>query len=397
MKRSVTAVIIASLVILATDLRAQESVCDHFSDPQKSDGHQLALSGDLIISKENAVLGAADCDHRHESGDDIGRAWPTALDPSIAVAPIQRKKLPKTAAFGTLRVRSDHHVSWNPNATDRAYGYGHIAAQPAAALMVENIRDFDLTEWLETPTDPKQVNAEQESTPPSRAELCAKADTLPRAAQRDCADKVRKLLAANGIDSKNGSESEALITAIRAGKKDIVEILLQAGAPVNPSQTALWPPLSDAAFSKHFDIMKLLLQSGAKVDAPDHHGDTLLVSTGFFDPTVTTILLEAGANPNASDREGQTALMKAAARGGKQSVRILLDHHADVNRKDAKGRTALMHAAASSFSDAIPVLLENGADPNARDHEGKSALDLADNYNNLGAFAMLSLAVKRSH
>ena len=231
----------------------------------------------------------------------------------------------------------------------------------------------------------------------NRAELCSNADTLTRAAQRGCADRVREFLAANGIDSQNGSESEALITAIRAGNKEIVEILLRAGAPVNPSETKLWPPLSDAAFTKHFDIMKLLLESGAKVDAPDHRGVTLLVSTGFFDHNVTSILLEAGADPNAADREGETALMKASDHGVKQTVKVLIEHHADVNRKDVKGRTALMHAASGRYSGAIPLLLENGADPNARDYEGQSALDLADKSNNLGAIAMLSLAVKRSH
>jgi len=232
---------------------------------------------------------------------------------------------------------------------------------------------------------------------PNRAELCSSADTLTHAAQRGCADKVREILAANGIDSQNGSESEALITAIRAGNKEIVEILLRAGAPVNPSETKLWPPLSDAAFTKHFDIMKLLLESGAKVDAPDHRGVTLLASTGFFDPTVTTILLDAGADPKAADREGQTALMKVSARGLKQTVKILIDHHVDLNQKDVMGRTALMHAAAGHLSDAIPILLENGADVTALDKEGQSALDLADKSNNLGAIAMLSLAVKRSH
>jgi len=241
-----------------------------------------------------------------------------------------------------------------------------------------------------------RAQANNEQPVPTHSELCAKADTLTHAAQRDCPDRVRELLATNGIDSKTGSESEALTTAIRAGNKDIVEILIQAGAPVNPSQTTLWPPLSDAAFTKHFDIMKLLLAAGAKVDAPDHHGLTLLVSTGYFDPTVTTILLDAGADPNATDQQGESVLMKASAQGLKQSVKILIDHHADVNRKDARGRTALMHAAASHYSDAIPVLLENGADPTARDNEGHSALDLADKSNNLGAIAMLSLAVKRS-
>ncbi|HXJ87109.1 MAG TPA: ankyrin repeat domain-containing protein [Candidatus Binatia bacterium] len=243
------------------------------------------------------------------------------------------------------------------------------------------------------------VSAQQSLTSQStasRAELCAQVDTLPRAVQRGCVDKVREFLAANGIDSKNGSESEALVTAIRTGNKELVEILIAAGAPVNPSETKLWPPLSDAAFTKHFDIMKLLIASGAKVDAPDHRGSTLLVSTGFFDPNVTTILLEAGADLNAADREGQTALMKASDRGLKQTVKILIDHHADINQKDVMGRTALMHAAAGRYSTAIPLLLENGADPNARDYEGNSALDLADKSNNLGAIAMLSLAVKRS-
>lgn len=231
---------------------------------------------------------------------------------------------------------------------------------------------------------------------PSRAEVCAQADSLNRAVQRGCVEKVREFLSANGIDSKNGGQSEALTTAIRSGNKDIVEILIRAGAPLNPPTTVLWPPLSDAAFAKQFEIMKLLLQSGAKVDALDHGGATLLVSTGFFDPNVTTILLEGGADANARDREGATALMRASGYGLKQTVKILIDHHADVNLKDTKGRTALMHAAAGRLSHSIPFLLENGADPNARDDEGKSALDLADQYNNLGAFTMLSLAVKRS-
>jgi ankyrin repeat protein len=243
------------------------------------------------------------------------------------------------------------------------------------------------------------LGQEQVADPPARPsrELCAQADSLNRAVQRGCADRVRELLAANGIDSKNGSESEALRTAIRNGNREIFELLVKAGASVNPSETGLWSPLTDAAFGKHFDIMKLLIESGAKVDAPDHRGVTLLASSGFFDTTVTTILLEAGADPNAADRDGATALMKASGYGLKQTVKILIDHHADVNKKDIEGRTALMHAAAGRRGDAIPLLLENGADPNVRDSEGRSALDYADKSNNLGAFTMLSLAVKRSH
>jgi ankyrin repeat protein len=547
MKRTLAFLVATAGMILAPDIRAQESVCDLFSNLESSDGQQLVITGDLIISKDVAVLGAADCDNRYTSASSTSRrVWPTALllHPSASVTPaqlrqfqnaaaeadrlrLQAKTVSATAIFsgrlrlatsddipaeltfdsfenlkvealpdaaslevipicalfqnlsdwkgkrvavrgefvstmegwwisgdcrgafvtdgfrwpvvinlgvpayhsketstlyeakwpalskgenlkgkpdviktvtfvGALRLRSDYHVTCIPNGAYRAFGYGHLG-NAAAELIVETIRDFELAPRPDGPIDAKGVNTEQRCTPPTRAELCAQANSLNRAVQRGCVEKVREFLAANGIDSKNGSESEALRTAIRSGNKEIVQLLINAGAPINPSLTALWSPLADAAFAKHFDIMKLLLQSGAKVDAPDHRGVPLLVGTGFFDPTVTSILLEAGSDPNAADREGETALMKASGHGVKESVKVLIEHHADVNRKDIKGWTALMHAAAGHLSDAIPLLLENGADPNARDSEGKSALDLADKSNNLGAIAMLSLAVKRSH
>lgn len=546
MKQTLVFLVAAAGMILAPDIRAQESVCDLFSHLESSDGQEFVITGDLIISKDVTILGAADCDTHYTSAvSGSQRVWPTALllHASAAVTPAQLRQIQNAAAdadrlrsqgravsasatfsgrlrlattgdipaemdfdsfenlkvealpdaaslevipictifqnlsnwkgkrvavrgefvnttegwwiggncrgafvtdgyrwpvlvnlgvpayhsretaelyqakwpgvskgenlkgmpdivkmvtfVGTLRLRADYNVACVPNGTYRASGYGHMN-RAAAELIVESIRDFELAPRHDTPIDAK-AGTQQHCTPPTRAELCAQADSLNRAAQRGCVEKVREFVAANGIDSKNGGESEALRTAIRSDNKEIAQLLINAGAPVNPSITTLWSPLADAAFAKHFEMMKLLLQSGAKVDAPDHRGMPLLVSTGFFDPTVTTILLEAGADTNAADREGETALMKASGYGVKETVKILIERHADVNRKDLKGRTALMHAAAGHRSDAIPLLLENGADPNVRDNEGKSALDLADQSNNLGAIAMLSLAVKRSH
>jgi len=547
MKRTLAFLVAAAGIILTPNVRTQESVCDLFSHLETSDGQQLVVTGDLIISKDVTILGAADCDNHYTSAlSDSQRVWPTALllHPSTAVNPVQLRQIQNAAAeadrrrsqgrgirataifsgrlrlsttgdipaelefdsfenlkvetlsdaaslevipicalfqslsnwkgkrlavrgefvstkegwwiggncqgafvtdgyrwpvgislgvpayhsketaelyqakwpavskgenlkgmpdviktltfVGTLRLRSDYRVTCVPSGTYRALGYGHEGGA-AAELIVESIRDFELAPRSDAPIDTKAGDAQQHCTPPTRAELCAQADSLNRAAQRGCVEKVREFLALNGIDSNGGSESEALRTAIRSDNKEIAQLLINAGAPVNPSITTLWSPLADAAFAKHFDMMKLLLQSGAKVEAPDHRGVPLLLSTGFFDPTVTTILLDAGADVNTVDREGETALMKASAHGGKETVKVLVEHHADLNRKDVKGRTALMHAAAGHRSDAIPLLLENGADPNVRDNEGQSALDLADKSNNLGAIAMLSLAVKRSH
>jgi ankyrin repeat protein len=537
--------VVGLLFVTATVMHAQESVCDLFSHLESANGSQVVVTGDLIIAKGLAVLGAEDCDNWYISGNGVRHRWPTALSlsPSSSVTPDQLQQfqkasadadnlrsqgktvratasfsgrvtlgqagdlpaqlifdsfdnlmveaLPdpgslaeipicdlfqnlsawkgkriavrgefvstmegawiigrckggfitdgyrwpvsltfgvrapyssqsvklyqpkwpdpskggdlqgqfeviKTATFvGLLRMKSDYHVSCGRNGTYRAIGFGHLGGA-AGDLIVENIRDVQLTVLSDTSTGNGDDGPEK-CSPPDLATLCSNTDSLVHAVSMGCTEKVRGFLAKDGIDSKEGSESLALDAAIGSGNEPLVKLLINAGAPVNPRETKLFSPLAEAANARHVEIMKLLLQAGAKVDAADHNGMTLLAGYGFFDPNVTTILLEAGANINATDGKGVTALMKASGYGFKQTIKILIEHHADVNLKDANGRTALMHAAAGRFSDAIPLLLENGADPNARDHSDKSALDLANASNNLGAIAMLNLATKTSH
>ena len=545
MKYVIRLLVLNAILVPATALHAQESVCDLFSHLESADGSQVVVTGDLIVSRDTAVLGTADCDNRYTSGTGVRRRWPAALSlyPSSSVTPAQLQQFQKAAAdadslrsqgkrvsasasfsgrirlaqsgelaaelifdsfdnlrvealpdpgsltvipicelfqnlsawkgkrvavrgefvstmegawiigrckggfitdgyrwpvsltfgvaapysaktaklyrptwpspskgadlqgqfevtkaatfVGLLRMRSEYNVTCLRNGTYLGKGFGHLNGA-AAELIVEDIRNVELKPQPEL----AQADADtgtQHCSPPDLATLCSKSDSLAHAASIGCVDKVREFLAKDGIDSKNGSESLALDAAIGSGNEPLVKLLIDAGAPVNPKDTKLFSPLGYAALPRHIEIMKLLLQAGAKVDAADHNGMTLLVGNGFFDPNVTGVLLEAGANVNAIDGKGETALMRASGYGFKQTVVVLIEHHADVNLKDSQGRTALMHAAAGRFSDAIPFLLGNAADPNARDNEGKTALDLADASNNLGAIAMLSVAVKTAH
>jgi ankyrin repeat protein len=157
-----------------------------------------------------------------------------------------------------------------------------------------------------------------------------------------------------GIDAKDGSESPSLDAAIRFGNENVVKLLIESGAPVNPVKTRLWPPLSEAAHWRKIEIMKVLLNAGANVDGLDHQRTTYLASYGVFDKRVTKILLEAGANPNATDSDGSTAHMQASGYGYEDAIKILIEHGADVNLKDKSGRTALMHAAAGKYVDGAP-------------------------------------------
>jgi hypothetical protein len=91
--------LVAVFILLASiPLRAQESVCDLFSHiVEGADERQVLLTGDLIISEDSAVLGAADCDDRFVSRD---YQWPTALSlrPSPNVTPAQLQQFHEAGA-----------------------------------------------------------------------------------------------------------------------------------------------------------------------------------------------------------------------------------------------------------------------------------------------------------
>lgn len=52
----------AIALLMTACLRGQVSVCDLFKDLKASDGRQLIVTGDLLISKDVAMLGTAYCD-----------------------------------------------------------------------------------------------------------------------------------------------------------------------------------------------------------------------------------------------------------------------------------------------------------------------------------------------
>jgi uncharacterized protein len=240
---------------------------------------------------------------------------------------------------------------------------------------------------------PQEREDDTSCQPPNLAALCATAAPLSRAASLGCAARVSELLSNDGVDSKDGSASEALSQAIRTGNLAIIKLLLDAGAPINPVKFRVWLPLAEAGWWRKIDVMRMLLKAGAKVDGTDRDGATYLASYGYSDPRVLSVLLDAGANPNASDSSGRTALMQASSYGYEDAVVRLIEHGADVNLRDHKGRSALMYAAAGKYVDAIPQLLQHGVDIRARDLDAKTALEVARAFKNQVAIEILSAAM----
>jgi len=102
-------------------------------------------------------------------------------------------------------------------------------------------------------------------------------------------------------------------------------------------------PLVRAAERGHRDVVELLLDRGAPVDAPCPcaGGETPLwaaIANGSLD--AAALLLARGADPDAASFAGHAPLHVAAIRGCADGAALLLAHGADPSRRDAHGRTA---------------------------------------------------------
>ena len=108
-----------------------------------------------------------------------------------------------------------------------------------------------------------------------------------------------------------------------------------------------YSPLGLASFFKRRDVVKVLLERGAKPSVPSRdQGFTPLHSAVATDAgdaihEIVRLLLDAGADPNANSREGGTPLHSAAFTGDLEIAELLLAYGADPNATDPKSQTPL--------------------------------------------------------
>jgi ankyrin repeat protein len=123
----------------------------------------------------------------------------------------------------------------------------------------------------------------------------------------------------------------------------------------------------------HPDIVSLLCESGADVDAPsevDGSSALLQAAAGNWTDGVN-VLLYYGADINFKTTKGQTPLMGAAYYGAPSTAELLLLRGADPDLHDnIGGKTALIWAIVNGHSKVAQVIIDGGADPNAADDDG---------------------------
>ena len=176
-------------------------------------------------------------------------------------------------------------------------------------------------------------------------------------------------------DTYKYSKRTALARAVKYPQ--IVTLLLDAGAQVNAVDYLLETALMGTAYPRAIESAKILLARGAEVDAQDSHGLTPLMRAAWYSNNTEMIklLLRHGAKTELQNDEGKTALMYAATRSEIQELEVLLSECPNaLNMQDQKGKTALMYAAIDCHAKMITALLDKGALINVQDAEGKTAL-----------------------
>lgn len=155
--------------------------------------------------------------------------------------------------------------------------------------------------------------------------------------------RLQELIDKHGanLNSRNRIGESLLMMAIKSGKQDIANWLLDHGADVHTASTSKATPLMAASFNGDLTIVNRLLDKQADIHAADQQKKTAIVyAAGQGHTDVVARLLKAGIEVNARYANDLTVLMWSAGQGHAQTVRFLLGAGADKTLKDNRGKTA---------------------------------------------------------
>lgn len=134
------------------------------------------------------------------------------------------------------------------------------------------------------------------------------------------------------IEVRSVKDESPLMLAALKGLTEFCRKLIDKGADVNKPG---WTPLHYAATNGHLEIMALLLDKYAYIDAASPNGTTpLMMAAHYGTPAAVKLLLEAGADPMLKNDQGLTAIDFAQSANRADSAQAI---SASVRARQPKG------------------------------------------------------------
>ncbi len=108
------------------------------------------------------------------------------------------------------------------------------------------------------------------------------------------------------VESRNKTDESPLMMAAFMGDAQLCKVLIARDADVNKPG---WAPLHYAATKGHLEVIKLLLNEHAYIDAASPNGSTPLMMAALYGtPEAVSLLLDEGADPLLKNIQGLTAI-----------------------------------------------------------------------------------------
>jgi ankyrin repeat domain-containing protein 50 len=223
---------------------------------------------------------------------------------------------------------------------------------------------------------------------------------LQLAAEYGYADVVKELLGRADIRvNEIGGGYTALHLAVQYEQTEVIRLLLaDPRIDLEVRNQGGWPALVCAARFGYNPIIEMLLDAGAPIEqsdsALDGGGTAILRAIDYNKLATVQLLYSRNANWDARDKYNRSLLHGAAVNDRSQILHWLLATQPafDINLQDVNGKTALHDAAFLGYDDCIKILLDFHARTDIRDRAGKTPLRTAKEHNNISAYALLQAA-----
>ncbi|XP_023717827.1 putative ankyrin repeat protein RF_0381 [Cryptotermes secundus] len=210
-------------------------------------------------------------------------------------------------------------------------------------------------------------------------------------------DAIALWLLENGVSVNTESMAgiSPLFCAIRCRNTQLVKVLIEKGADVNAKIVNMdgITPLHSAVLVKDVDIFKILLENGADFTAfCNFRNQTVIHSAaaaGNLEMFLTMVRYNADMSVQTNNEKGDRPIHLAASMGHVSIVEWLIENGISMEIINKEGHTPLHRAAFRGKIRVVKLLLKKGADVNIRTKNKERNTENIDHLNAFDCAAMV--------